>query len=383
MSETIIKISNGVIRQQKITILKDVSLEIKSGEFIYIIGKVGSGKSSLLKTLYAELPLEYGNAEVAGFQLQKIKKSQIPLLRRKCGIVFQDFRLLTDRNVYANLEFVLKATGWNNKRAILERIDNVLEKVEMSDKKFKMPHELSGGEQQRIVLARALLNAPPLILADEPTGNIDPETSYKLIELLKDICATGKTIIIATHQYDLIQKYPGRVLRCENERLTEDLALSAKPVEEVPEIIEAIENIPVTSDIISGNEEQAEEAPAIENEPEKPEEDFTEEPEESGFVSNEPELPFFDEEVKEIVIEEELPASEEHPATLEIIEEEIKESGSDDRENEDTAPVITETEETITTVKEDTVTGTEDKEENEKETKTKTPSSPFGFELID
>ena len=185
----------GVIRQQKNTILKNVNIDIASGEFVYLIGKVGSGKSSFLKTLYAELPLEYGKAEVAGFQLKKIKKSQIPLLRRKCGIVFQDFKLLIDRNVYENLEFVLKATGWKNKKAIRERIETVLTKVGMSDKQAKMPHQLSGGEQQRIVLARALLNAPPLILADEPTGNIDPETSYQLVELLKEICDTGKTIM--------------------------------------------------------------------------------------------------------------------------------------------------------------------------------------------
>ena len=152
----------GVIRQQKNTILKNVNIDIASGEFVYLIGKVGSGKSSFLKTLYAELPLEYGKAEVAGFQLKKIKKSQIPLLRRKCGIVFQDFKLLIDRNVYENLEFVLKATGWKNKKAIRERIETVLTKVGMSDKQAKMPHQLSGGEQQRIVLARALLNAPPL-----------------------------------------------------------------------------------------------------------------------------------------------------------------------------------------------------------------------------
>lgn len=227
MSEIIIKTDKAVIRQQKVTVLKDVSLQIKSGEFIYIIGKVGSGKSSFLKTLYAELPLEYGSMEVAGFQLKKIKKSQIPLLRRKCGIVFQDFKLLTDRNVYANLEFVLKATGWKAQKDIRDRIDSVLEKVEMSDKKYKMPHELSGGEQQRIVLARALLNAPPLILADEPTGNIDPETSYRLVELLKELCENGKTVLIATHQYDLLQRYPGRVLRCENGTLTEDETLSA------------------------------------------------------------------------------------------------------------------------------------------------------------
>lgn len=221
MSDTIIKMTGGVIRQQKNTILKDVNVDIKSGEFIYLIGKVGSGKSSFLKTLYAELPLEYGTAEVAGFELKRIKKSQIPLLRRKCGIVFQDFKLLIDRDVYANLEFVLRATGWKNKKAIRERIETVLDKVGMNDKKHQMPHQLSGGEQQRIVLARALLNAPPIILADEPTGNIDPETSYRLVELLREICDTGKTIVIATHQYDLIEKYPGRVLCCSDGRLYE------------------------------------------------------------------------------------------------------------------------------------------------------------------
>lgn len=221
MSDTIIKMTGGVIRQQKNTILKDVNVDIKSGEFIYLIGKVGSGKSSFLKTLYAELPLEYGTAEVAGFELKRIKKSQIPLLRRKCGIVFQDFKLLIDRDVYANLEFVLRATGWKNKKAIRERIETVLDKVGMTEKQHQMPHQLSGGEQQRIVLARALLNAPPIILADEPTGNIDPETSYRLIELLREICDTGKTIIIATHQYDLIEKYPGRVFCCSDGHLYE------------------------------------------------------------------------------------------------------------------------------------------------------------------
>ena len=226
--EAIIKLENAVIRQQKNTILKDVSLEIKEGEFVYLIGKVGSGKTSLLKTLYAELPLAYGKGEVAGYQLSKIKKSQIAYLRRKCGIVFQDFKLLTDRNVYANLEFVLKATGWRDKKAIKERINEVLDKVELPDKRDKFPHQLSGGEQQRIVLARALLNAPPIILADEPTGNIDPETSYRLIELLKDICDSGKTVVIATHQYDLIEHFPGRVFRCENGALQEDFSFAEK-----------------------------------------------------------------------------------------------------------------------------------------------------------
>lgn len=221
MPDTIIKMTGVAIRQQKTTILKDVNIEIGNGEFVYLIGKVGSGKSSFLKTLYAELPIEYGNAEVAGFRLKNIRKSQIPLLRRKCGIVFQDFKLLTDRNVYRNLEFVLKATGWKNNKAIGERIDTVLNSVGMLDKKNQMPHQLSGGEQQRIVLARALLNAPPLLLADEPTGNIDPETSYRLIELLKEICDSGKTVVIATHQYDLIEKYPGRVFCCENGKIFE------------------------------------------------------------------------------------------------------------------------------------------------------------------
>lgn len=243
MADTIIKMAGGVIRQQTNTILKNVNIEIQSGEFVYLIGKVGSGKSSFLKTLYAELPLDYGTAEVAGFQLKKIKKSQVPLLRRKCGIVFQDFKLLIDRNVYHNLEFVLRATGWKNKKAIKERIQNVLEKVGMQDKQEKMPHQLSGGEQQRIVLARALLNAPPLILADEPTGNIDPETSYRLIELLKEICDTGKTIIIATHQYDLIEKYPGRVLCCENGELFEKSPLAECKCQEEPVVFSQVEEI--------------------------------------------------------------------------------------------------------------------------------------------
>ena len=236
--------TGGVIRQQKNTILKNVNIEIQNGEFVYLIGKVGSGKSSFLKTLYAELPFEYGNAEVAGYQLKKIRKSQIPLLRRKCGIVFQDFKLLIDRNVYENLAFVLRATGWKNKKAIKERIETVLTKVGMLDKQGQMPHQLSGGEQQRIVLARALLNAPPLILADEPTGNIDPETSYRLIELLKEICDTGKTIIIATHQYDLIEKYPGRVFCCENGELYEKTPSTpcacTDTVTELPKVVEII-----------------------------------------------------------------------------------------------------------------------------------------------
>ena len=264
--EAIIKLENAVIRQQKNTILKDVSLEIKEGEFVYLIGKVGSGKTSLLKTLYAELPLIYGKGEVAGYQLSKIKKSQIAYLRRKCGIVFQDFKLLTDRNVYANLEFVLKATGWKDKKAIKERINEVLDKVELPDKRDKFPHQLSGGEQQRIVLARALLNAPPLILADEPTGNIDPETSYRLVELLKDICDSGKTVVIATHQYDLIKHFPGKVFRCENGVLQEDFSfaenqaamttiISENSVIDIESLTKEIEEPTVVHEVISLNED--------------------------------------------------------------------------------------------------------------------------------
>ena len=264
--EAIIKLENAVIRQQKNTILKDVSLEIKEGEFVYLIGKVGSGKTSLLKTLYAELPLIYGKGEVAGYQLSKIKKSQIAYLRRKCGIVFQDFKLLTDRNVYANLEFVLKATGWKDKKAIKERINEVLDKVELPDKRDKFPHQLSGGEQQRIVLPRALLNAPPIILADEPTGNIDPETSYRLVELLKDICDSGKTVVIATHQYDLIKHFPGKVFRCENGVLQEDFSfaenqaamttiISENSVIDIESPTEEIEEPTVVHEVISLNED--------------------------------------------------------------------------------------------------------------------------------
>ena len=264
--EAIIKLENAVIRQQKNTILKDVSLEIKEGEFVYLIGKVGSGKTSLLKTLYAELPLIYGKGEVAGYQLSKIKKSQIAYLRRICGIVFQDFKLLTDRNVYANLEFVLKATGWKDKKAIKERINEVLDKVELPDKRDKFPHQLSGGEQQRIVLARALLNAPPIILADEPTGNIDPETSYRLVELLKDICDSGKTVVIATHQYDLIKHFPGKVFRCENGVLQEDFSfaenqaamttiISENSVIDIESLTKEIEEPTVVHEVISLNED--------------------------------------------------------------------------------------------------------------------------------
>lgn len=222
MSESsIIKLSNAIIRQSDNIILKDVNLEVEKGEFVYLIGRVGSGKSSLLKTLYADLPLKEGTGKVADYYLPLIKNKQVPFLRRKIGIVFQDFQLLTDRNIEDNLHFVLKATGWKNSNDIKSRIAEVLEKVKMNNKGYKMPHELSGGEQQRMVIARALLNSPDIILADEPTGNLDPETSDELVRLLHDISMSGKTIIMATHQHDLLAKFPARVIECKDGQVIE------------------------------------------------------------------------------------------------------------------------------------------------------------------
>ncbi len=222
MSEkAIVELTNAVIYQGDNIVLSDVNLSVERGEFIYLIGKVGSGKSSLLKTLYADLPLKKGGAMVAGNYLPEIKRKQIPFLRRKIGIVFQDFQLLTDRTVHDNLEFVLKATGWKNKVEMEKRIEAVLHKVRMDNKGYKMPHQLSGGEQQRVVIARALLNSPDIILADEPTGNLDPETSDELVQLLLDISKNGKTVIMATHQHDLLERFPARVIRCEAGKLEE------------------------------------------------------------------------------------------------------------------------------------------------------------------
>jgi cell division transport system ATP-binding protein len=214
--EAIIELKGADIYQRENLILKDVNLQVEKGEFLYIIGKVGSGKSSLLKTFYVELPLIEGEGEVVGYQLQSIKRKYVPFLRRKLGIVFQDFQLLIDRSVYKNLEFALKATGWKQERAIKDRIREVLEIVDMPHSGSKMPHQLSGGEQQRIVIARALLNNPEVILADEPTGNLDPETSEALLNVLKGINQEGKTVIIATHDYPLIRKFPARKLACED-----------------------------------------------------------------------------------------------------------------------------------------------------------------------
>ncbi len=212
----IVDISSATIFQQDNQVLQNVNIRIDSGEFVYLIGKTGSGKSSLLKTLYGELPLKQGNATVVDFDLNTIKRNKIPFLRRKLGIVFQDFQLLTDRNVFDNLKFVLTATGWNDKLKMDERINEVLTSVGLATKGFKFPHELSGGEQQRVVIARAMLNEPDLILADEPTGNLDPETSEEIMKLLVDISKKGKAILMATHDFHLMEKFPSRTLKCEN-----------------------------------------------------------------------------------------------------------------------------------------------------------------------
>ncbi len=217
--DTVIQLTNATIAYPDNIVLTNVTLEVASGEFVYLIGKTGSGKSSLLKTLYAELPLLSGEAYIAGFELAKLKTRQVPFLRRKLGIVFQDFQLLTDRTVYDNLLFVLKATGWKKKHEMDTRIGQVLEKVNLSYKEYKMPHELSGGEQQRVVIARALLNDPEIILADEPTGNLDPESSQGIMNLLFDISKNGRAIIMATHDYPLLDKYPARIIKCENDKL--------------------------------------------------------------------------------------------------------------------------------------------------------------------
>jgi cell division transport system ATP-binding protein len=220
--ESIVSLKNANIYQSNNLVLGQVNLEVGVGEFIYMIGKTGSGKSSLLKTLYGDLYLKEGEGVVAGFNLKNISWKTIPLLRRNLGIVFQDFRLLTDRNVYDNLEFVLKATGWKDKALMKEKIENVLTKVGLRNKSVKMPYEMSGGEQQRVDIARALLNNPKLILADEPTGNLDPETTDEIMQLLFNICRDYQTaFIMATHDYGIIQKYPARVVRIEHNEVRE------------------------------------------------------------------------------------------------------------------------------------------------------------------
>jgi cell division transport system ATP-binding protein len=212
---SVVRLNHAEIFQGNHLVLSRVNLEIGKGEFVYLIGKTGSGKSSLLKLLYGDLHLTQGEGTVTGFSLNHLTASQLPFLRRKLGIVFQDFQLLTDRSVNANLLFVLQATGWKDKARIQARIQDVLEKVGLGTKGFKMPHELSGGEQQRVVIARALLNDPELILADEPTGNLDPETSEGIMRLLFEISKTGTAVMMATHNYLLIEKFPSRIIRCE------------------------------------------------------------------------------------------------------------------------------------------------------------------------
>jgi len=221
MSELLIQYEHVDIWRDENVILKDVCFELEKGEFRYIIGKVGSGKSTLLKTMYCEMPVKNGLTRVFQYDLRKIKNKEIPLLRRKIGIVFQDFQLLTDRSVENNLKFVLRATGWKDKSEIKYRIERVLDQVGMGNKGYRMPHELSGGEQQRIVIARALLNNPELILADEPTGNLDPETGSKIVQLLRDISDNATSVIMTTHNYQLVQNFPGKVMKCEDGLLTD------------------------------------------------------------------------------------------------------------------------------------------------------------------
>jgi cell division transport system ATP-binding protein len=219
--KSIIQFQDASIFQDDHLVMSGITFSVASDEFVYLIGRVGSGKTSLIKTINAELFLKAGSATVAGFELDKLKKGQIPFLRRRLGIVFQDFQLLTDRTVHDNLYFVLQATGWKDKTMVRKRIEEVLAKVGLENKGYKMPHQLSGGEQQRVVIARALLNEPEIILADEPTGNLDPETSEGIMQILKSISESGRAVLMATHNYTLLKKYPARTLKCENGKLIE------------------------------------------------------------------------------------------------------------------------------------------------------------------
>ncbi|HIE45591.1 MAG TPA: ATP-binding cassette domain-containing protein [Flavobacteriaceae bacterium] len=221
MQENILQLNKANIYQRERLILDNVNLNVNKGEFIYLIGKTGSGKSSLMKTLYGDLPLQEGTGSIVGYDLKKLKEKEIPFLRRKIGIVFQDFKLLYDRNIYENLRFILRATGWTDKAKKKAKINEVLDKVGMISVLEKMPFQLSGGEQQRIAIARALLNDPDLILADEPTGNLDPRTSMEIMDVLHQIHKNGKSIIMATHDYALILKYPHKTLKCEGSQVFE------------------------------------------------------------------------------------------------------------------------------------------------------------------
>ncbi|MCC7051271.1 MAG: ATP-binding cassette domain-containing protein [Bacteroidia bacterium] len=217
--DTVINLEHVSVEQKGHLVVSDVNLTIDKGEFVYLIGKTGSGKSSLLKALYGELGITTGNGSIAGYELKQLKRKEIPFLRRKLGIIFQDYQLLSDRNVRDNLLFVMKATGWKDKQQINQRINDVLDKVGIGSKGNKMTFELSGGEQQRVAIARALVNEPEVILADEPTGNLDPETSGEILNLLKEISTNGRAVLMASHDFILMEKYPARTIRCENGRI--------------------------------------------------------------------------------------------------------------------------------------------------------------------
>ena len=229
VGEALIRYTDVEIHQQELCVLNDVNLELHKGEFVYLVGKVGSGKTSLLKTFYGELDIASGEAEVLGYDMLHIKRKHIPQLRRKLGIVFQDFQLLTDRTVYDNLEFVLRATGWKSKGEIKDKIEEVLNLVGMSNKGYKLPNELSGGEQQRIVIARAVLNSPEIILADEPTGNLDSETGHAIAELLHGISEAGALVVMTTHNLQLLREFPGKVYRCADHLMTDVCLLYTSP----------------------------------------------------------------------------------------------------------------------------------------------------------
>lgn len=229
MSEIVVSVRNANIYQGGNLVLQDVNFSVSRGEFVYLVGKTGTGKSSLLKTLYGELPLKEGEADVAGHSLRGMDWKKVPFLRRNLGVVFQDFQLLTDRNVHENLRFVLKAIGWKDEKLMEEKINDVLDKVGLKSKGFKMPYEMSGGEQQRVEIARALLNSPKVILADEPTGNLDPETSDEIMQLLFHICRDyGTAIIMATHDFIVINRYPSRMLKTEKSKVADSAALVAE-----------------------------------------------------------------------------------------------------------------------------------------------------------